>query len=71
MPRLKLTDCVWVPDVPVSFTVYCPKAAELLADRVIKLFPVVGFGEKVAVTPAGSPDNDQLTPPAKPYWGYS
>jgi hypothetical protein len=43
-----------------------PTLAELLAVTVRVLEPVVGFGEKEAVTPAGRPETDRFTPPAKP-----
>jgi hypothetical protein len=47
--------------------VYCPVAAELLAVSVKVLLPVVGFGEKDPVTPAGKPDTDRFTLPPNPY----
>jgi hypothetical protein len=47
--------------------VYCPSAAVLLAVNVSVLFPVVGVGEKEAVTPLGSPDTDKSTLPVNPY----
>ena len=44
-----------------------PGAAVLLAVSVITLLPVlVGFGEKAAVTPLGSPVTARVTSPAKP-----
>jgi hypothetical protein len=68
-PSEKVVEFVTLPDVPVSVTVDCPMAAELLAVSVSVLFPVVGFGVKDAVTPAGKPDNERLTLPVNPYWG--
>jgi hypothetical protein len=58
-----------VPEVPVIVTVYCPRAAELLAARVRVVFPVVGFGANNAVTPLGRPETERLTLPVNPYWG--
>jgi len=55
------------PDVPVIVMVACPGIAVLLAVRVMMLVPVVGFGEKDAVTPLGNPDALNVTLPAKPY----
>jgi hypothetical protein len=55
------------PHVPVTVIVYVPGAAVLLAVRVIWLLYVVEFGEKDAVTPAGSPEADSATLPLKPY----
>jgi len=57
------------PDVPVTITLYCPTAAELLAVNVIVLLPVVGLGAKDAVTPLGRPDTERETTPVNPYWG--
>ena len=64
-------DLVRLPNVPVRVAVYCPTAAELLAVSVSVLLPVVGFGVKDAVTPAGSPDTERLTLPVNPYWGFT
>jgi hypothetical protein len=58
---------VCAPDTPVTFSVYCPTAAVLLAVRVSRLLPVVGFGEKDAVTPVGKPDKERFTLPENPY----
>jgi len=62
---------VWLPDFPVIVTLYCPRAAELLAISVSTLDPVVGFGEKDAVTPLGRPDAERVTLPANPFCGYT
>ncbi len=62
---------VLLPEVPVMVRVYCPTPAELVATSVSKLLPVVGFGEKDAVTPVGSPDTARFTLPVNPYWGYT
>lgn len=60
---------VWLsePEVPVIVTVTAPGVALLLAVRVRVLIPVVGFGEKVAVTPLGRPETARFTLPVKPY----
>ena len=50
---------------------YGPTAAELLAVRVSVLAPVVGFGEKDAVTPLGRPDAESVTLPANPFRGFT
>ena len=50
---------------------YCPAAAELLAVSVSVLAPVVGFGEKDAVTPLGSPEAERVTLPANPFRGFT
>jgi hypothetical protein len=46
---------------------YCPKATALLAVSVSVLLPVVGFGEKDAVTPLGRPDAVRMTLPVNPF----
>jgi len=43
----------------------------LLAVSVSTLDPVVGFGEKDAVTPLGRPDAERVTLPANPFCGYT
>ena len=58
-----------LPDVPVIVSVYCPSAAVLLAVKVSWLFPVVGLGEKEAVTPLGRLETDIVTLPVNPYCG--
>jgi hypothetical protein len=55
----------------VTVTLYCPRLAELLAVNVSVLPPVVGFGEKEAVTPLGRPEAERLTVPANPFWGFT
>jgi hypothetical protein len=57
------------PDVPVRVKGYCPIAVELLAISVKVLLPVVGFGEKDAVTPLGKPETARLILPVNPYCG--
>ena len=58
------------PEEPVITTVAFPGVAELLAVSVSKLVPVeIGFGAKVAVTPAGNPCAARLTLPANPNCG--
>ena len=55
------------PDVPVIVTTLVPRGADPAAESVRTEFPVAGFGEKLAVTPLGSPDTDRLIAPRKPY----
>jgi len=50
---------------------YGPTTAELLAVRVSVLAPVVGFGEKDAVTPLGRPEAERATLPVNPFCGYT
>ena len=55
------------PAVPVTVTLYWPRAAVLLAVSVSKLLDVVGFGLQDAVTPLGRPEEmDKLTAPVNP-----
>jgi hypothetical protein len=61
-----LAVAVRLPDVPVTVSGYCPMAVELLAVSVKVLFPVVGFGEKDAVTPLGKPETERFTLPVNP-----
>ena len=58
---------VWVrlPDVPVMVTVAGPTVAVLEAVRVNVLLVVALAGLKDAVTPAGRPDAERATDPAK------
>jgi len=69
MPRVNVTEAVWVPDVPVMVTVYCPVAAVLPAVSVNVLVDAAGFGENEAVTPLGKPEAARFTLPLKPYCG--
>ena len=63
---------VKAPDVPVIVNVAFPTVSVLLAVKVSTLESVeVGFGAKVAVTPAGSPDATRFTLPLNPYWGVT
>ena len=59
----------WLPEIPVIVSVAVPGTAELLAVRVSVLLPVVGFGEKEAVTPLGRPEMEKFTLPVNPYAG--
>lgn len=59
------------PHVPLIVAVALPAAAVLLAIRVSVLFPLVGFGENDAVTPAGKPLTEKLTLPVKPFCGFT
>jgi len=68
-PNVRFVVAVMLPDVPVIVRVYCPSAAVLLATNVNVLFPVVGLGEKEAVTPLGRPETERFTLPVKPYCG--
>jgi hypothetical protein len=52
-------------------SVFVPRAAELLADNVSVLNPVVGFGANDAVTPLGRPDTERFTLPVNPYCGLT
>ena len=58
---------VRLPDVPVIVMVGVPGTAELLAESVRVLLPVVGLGENDAVTPLGNPEAARFTLPANPY----
>jgi hypothetical protein len=71
IPNVRVVALVWLPYVPVIVSGYCPTAAVLLAVNVSVLFPVVGFGEKEAVTPVGSPDTERFTLPVNPYCGFT
>ena len=63
----KVVVAVWLPEVPVTVTLYCPSGAELLAVNVsVLLYPVLGFGEKDAVTPLGKPEAERVTLPVNP-----
>ena len=60
-----------LPEVPVMVTgtessVLLTKAAVLLAIRVSRLLPVVGFALQYAVTPVGRPETDRFTVPMNP-----
>jgi hypothetical protein len=62
-------ELVMLPEVPVMVNVAVPGVAVPVAESVIVLDPVVGFGENVAVTPLGSPEALRLALPVKPYAG--
>ena len=64
---VKVAVDVSFPDVPVMVTVLLPGGTAPVAESVKTEFPVVGFGEKLAVTPLGSPDTARLIAPRKPY----
>ena len=68
---MKLLVAVMEPDVPVTVTTLDPILAELLALKVRVEVPVVGLGEKDAVTPAGRPETARFTAPANPYCGLT
>jgi len=69
--KMKVADAVWLPDFPAMVTTYCPRLAELLAVKVNVQAPVVGFGEKDAVTPLGRPEAESVTLPANAFWGFT
>jgi hypothetical protein len=71
MARATVVVTVREPDLPVMITLYCPTAAALLATRVSKLLPTVGFGEKDAVTPLGRPETARFTLPTNPKRGLT
>jgi hypothetical protein len=71
MERERVVVALKAPAVPVTVSVYCPTAAELLAVRVSVLVPVVGLGANDAVTPLGRPDTVRLTLPVNPYCGFT
>jgi len=63
------------PDVPVMVMTFVPTGVEPLAERVKYtngldvLARLTGFGEKLAVTPVGSPEMARLTGPENPFMG--
>lgn len=63
---------VMLPDVPVIVTVAFAAAASSAAVSVRRLEPpVAGLGEKLAVTPAGTPLAESVTSPLKPFWAVT
>ena len=66
-----VVELVISPDVPIMVNVVVPGEAVLVAVSVTVLEPVVGFGEKEAVTPLGSPEALRFTLPVKPYCGFT
>ena len=62
---------VMEPETPVTVICADPGVALLLSVSVMMLEPVVGFGEKEAVTPLGRPEAESVTFPVKPYWGFT
>jgi len=56
-----------IPELPLTFTLYCPCAAVELALRISKLEVLVVAGLKAAVTPVGRSEADRLTLPLKPF----
>jgi hypothetical protein len=71
MVRVMPVDEVKLPEDPVIVTIAIPGAAVLsAADSVSVLIPFAdGLGEKVAVTPLGSPDATRFTFPVNPHCG--
>jgi hypothetical protein len=66
-PSEKVLVAVIDPDVPLIVTVLWPALARTLAVKITVALDVVGFGEIVAVTPAGRPETLRFTAPEKPY----
>lgn len=62
---------VKLPDVPLIVTVEAPGEAVEPAVSVSVPVLVVGFGEKVAVTPVGRPVAEKVTEPVKPFSGVT
>ena len=68
----KLADALSAPEMPVMVTrTGPPTGAALDADRVKTLEPVAGLVAKTAVTPAGSPLAERVTPPENPFAGVT
>ena len=71
---VRLIGALWgvkLPEVPAIVTVDAPVVAELLADRVSVLEPVVVVGLNDAMTPLGRPEAAKVTPAAKPFAGFT
>jgi hypothetical protein len=68
-PSFSVVVAVRSPEVPVMVSVLVPTPAVLLTVRFSTLIPLVGLGEKLAVTPLGKPDTVKFTLPLNPYWG--
>jgi hypothetical protein len=68
---VRLIVVVWVrlPDVPVMVTVAVPPVAVAAAVNVNVLVDVPGFGLKLAVTPLGRPEAENVTLPLNPFVG--
>ena len=62
---------VRVPDVPVIVRVTVPVVAELLAESVNVLLPVVGLTLNDGVTPEGGVEVLKVTFPLKPFCGVT
>ena len=73
MVRARVVVSVRAPDVPVMVMVYFPRAAVALvvSVNVVYWYPLVGFGEKDAVTPLGKPDAERVIFPVNPFWGVT
>lgn len=63
--------CVSEPEVPVIVTVEVPVVAVELAVKVTELVEVVGLVPKLAVTPDGRPEADNVTLPENPPEGLT
>jgi hypothetical protein len=68
---VRLSVAVWVklPDVPVTVMLLVAAVAALLAVSVSELVVVALAGLNDEVTPAGKPEADRATLPAKLFWG--
>jgi hypothetical protein len=60
---------VWVPETPVTVSVYWPTGAVGATVRVSGEVDDVGFVANDAVTPVGSPEMERFTLPENPYSG--
>jgi hypothetical protein len=65
--REKLAVDVSFPEVPVIVTELVPIEAVPVATNVKEVFPLVGLGEKLALTPLGRPAMDRVTSPLNPF----
>jgi hypothetical protein len=57
----------WMPELPFTFTSYCPGAADVFAVKVSRLVVEVLEGLNAAVTPFGRFDAESFTLPAEPF----
>lgn len=69
--RARVVVAVTEPEVPVIVRVVGPTGAVPAAVSVSVLEPMVGFGEKDAVTPLGRPVTERFTLPVNPYCGFT
>ena len=69
MVRDRAAELLRLPEVPWTVTAKLPMVAFCVAVSVSTLEVVVGFAEKLAVTPLGSPVTEMLTLPVNPPTG--